>query len=223
MDTYTVVLGSFWGLFGTINFLSSHGAISACWDFWSLVFHCINLDISFQDKMKTSIREVPWDLAMSALLIMVNYFREIDKALENLGAEWDNLLRSWGCNVVNLFPREVPRVLNLFHRKLIEGTQKDFPKVNRRPHQRPDPRLKTWGATGPEGFWPKMRQRVCLRKILSRAFDQLPREQIENSRDFPREQIHHATPKAFQQIVILTKSLQCLPEENPEGGLQSTP
>ena len=44
--------------------------------------------------MKTSIREVPWDLAMSALLIMVNYFREIDKALENLGAEWDNLLRS---------------------------------------------------------------------------------------------------------------------------------
>ena len=33
------------------------------------------------------------------------------------------------------------------------------------------------------------------------------REQILNSRYFPREQIHHTTPKAFQQIVILTKSL----------------
>ena len=44
--------------------------------------------------MKTSLREVPWDLVMFALLIMVHYFKEIDKALENLGAEWDNLLKS---------------------------------------------------------------------------------------------------------------------------------
>ena len=26
-------------------------------------------------------------------------------------------------------------------------------------------------------------------------------QKIENSRDFPREQIHHVTPSAFQQIV----------------------
>ena len=97
--------------------------------------------------------------------------------------------------MVNLFPREVPRVLNLFPKELIEGPPKEFQKANLRPHQRPDPR-------------PKMRQRVCLRKILRGAFNQLPREQIENSRYFPREQIHHTTPKAFQQIVILTKSLQ---------------
>ena len=203
MDTYTVVLGSFWGLFGTINFLSSHGAISACWDFWSLVFHCINLDISFQDKMKTSIREVPWDLAMSALLIMVNYFGDIDKALENLGAEWDNLLRSWGCNVVNLFPREVPRVLNLFPRELIEGTPMDF--------LRPDPRPNTQGSG-----WRWVRRFACG-KSWGGAFNQLPRDQIENSRDFPGEQIHHTIPKVFQQIVILTKSLQWW------SGLQSTP
>ena len=114
--------------------------------------------------------------------------------------------------MVNLFPREVQRVLNLFPRELIEGPLKDFPKASPRLHQRPDPRPKTRGATGPEGFWtwvwPMMRQRVCLRKILRGAFNQLPREQIENSRYFPREQIHHTTPKAFQQIVILTKSLQ---------------
>ena len=114
--------------------------------------------------------------------------------------------------VVNLFPREVQRVFNLFPRELIEGPPKDFPKANPRPHQRPDPRPKTRGAAGPKGFWtwvwPMMRQRVCLRKILRGAFNQLPREQIENSRYFPRERIHHTTPKAFQQIVILTKSLQ---------------
>ena len=114
--------------------------------------------------------------------------------------------------MVNLFPREVQRVLNLFPRELIEGPPKDFPKANPRPHQRPDPRPKTRGAAGPEGFWPrvwpKMWQRVCLSKILRGAFNQLPRAQIENSRDFQREQIHHTTPEAFQQIVILTKSLQ---------------
>ena len=46
-----------------------------------------------------------------------------------------------------------------------------------------------------------MQLRVCIRKILWGTFNQLPREQIENSRDFPREQIHHTTPEAFQQIV----------------------
>jgi len=97
--------------------------------------------------------------------------------------------------VVNLFPREVQRVLNLFPRELIGGPPKGFPKAN------PRPGFWTW-------VWPMMGQRVCLRKILRGAFNQLPREQIENSRFFPREQIHHTTPKAFQKIVILTKSLQ---------------
>ena len=92
--------------------------------------------------------------------------------------------------MVNLFPREVPRVLNLFPRELNEGPPKEFPKANPRPHQRPDPRPKTRGAAGPEGFWTwvwqKMRQMVCLRKILRGAFNQLPRKQILNSRDFLR-------------------------------------
>ena len=107
--------------------------------------------------------------------------------------------------MVNLFPREVLRVLNLFPRELIEGTPKDFLKANLRPHQRPDPRPKTRGAVGLKGFWPRvwrmMRPQVCLHKISWVAFNQLPREQIENSQDFPREQIDHATPSAFQQIV----------------------
>ena len=93
-----------------------------------------------------------------------------------------------------------PRVLNGVPRENIEGPP------------RPDPRPKTRGAAGPEGFWPrfwpKMQQRVCLRKILRGALNLLPREQIENSRNFPREQFHHTAPEAFQQIVILTKSLQ---------------
>ena len=54
---------------------------------------------------------------------------------------------------MNLLPREVQRVLNLFPRELIEGTPKDFLKANLRPHQRPDPRPKTRGATDPAGFW----------------------------------------------------------------------
>ena len=49
--------------------------------------------------------------------------------------------------MVNLFPREVPRILNPFPRELIEGTPKDFPKANPRPHPRSDPRPKTRGAT----------------------------------------------------------------------------
>ena len=111
---------------------------------------------------------------------------------------WDNLLKSWECSMVNLFPREVPWVLNMFPRELIEGPPQDFCQSNPLLHLWPDPRPKTLGACGPMGFWPWVWPR--------------PREQIENSRDFLREQIHHATPKAFQQIVILTKSLQCLPE-----------
>ena len=31
--------------------------------------------------------------------------------------------------MVNLFPREVPRVLNLFPKELIEGPPKEFPKA----------------------------------------------------------------------------------------------
>ena len=44
--------------------------------------------------------------------------------------------------MVNLFPREVPRVLNLFPRELIESTPKDFPNANPKLHQRPDPLAK---------------------------------------------------------------------------------
>ena len=114
--------------------------------------------------------------------------------------------------MVNLFPREVPRVLNLFPRELIEGTPQDFPQANPLLHLRPDPRPKTLGACGPSGFWPRvwplMQLRVCIRKILWGPFNQLPREQIENSRDFPREQIHHTTPSSFQQIIPVNNSEQ---------------
>ena len=48
--------------------------------------------------------------------------------------------------MVNLFPREVPRVLNLFPRELIESTPKDFLNANPKLHQRPDPWPKTRGA-----------------------------------------------------------------------------
>ena len=54
--------------------------------------------------------------------------------------------------MVNLFFREVPRVLNLFPRELIEGNPKDFSKANPRPYKRPDPEQKTRGVAGPEGF-----------------------------------------------------------------------
>ena len=107
--------------------------------------------------------------------------------------------------MVNLFPREVLTVLNLFPRELIESTPKDFPNANPKPHQRPEPQLKTRGAAGTKGFWlrvwPQMRLRVCLRIILWGALNLLPREQIENSRNFPREQFHHTAPSSFQQIV----------------------
>ena len=53
---------------------------------------------------------------------------------------------------MNLFPREVPRVLNLFPRELIESTPKDFPNANPKLHQRPGPQPKTRGAAGPKGL-----------------------------------------------------------------------
>ena len=81
--------------------------------------------------------------------------------------------------MVNLFPREVQRVLNLFPRELIGGPPKDFPKANPRPHQRPDPRPKTRGATGP--------------------------------------------PRGFLDLGLADDAAEGLPEENSEGGFQSTP
>ena len=89
--------------------------------------------------------------------------------------------------MVNLFPREVPLVLNLFPRELIESTPQDFPQAI-----------------------PLMQLRVCIRKILWGTFNQLPREQIENSQDFPREQNHHTTPSSFQQIVPFSSLVKVL-------------
>ena len=83
-----------------------------------------------------------------------------------------------------------PRVLNVLPREKIEGPPRDFLKANPRPHPRPDQRPKTRGAAGPEGFWPlvwpRMLPRVRLKKIPRGAFNILPREYIEYSRDLPR-------------------------------------
>ena len=43
-----------------------------------------------------------------------------------------------------------PRVLNVLPREKIEGPPKGFLKANPRPHPRPDQRIKTRGAAGPE-------------------------------------------------------------------------
>ena len=63
------------------------------------------------------------------------------------------------------------------------------------------------GPQAPRVFWqrvwPKLQQKVCLTKIRRGAFNQFPREQIKNSQDIPREQIHLTTLLAFQQIVPL--------------------
>ena len=68
-------------------------------------------------------------------------------------------------------------------------TPRDFLKATSRLYRRPDPRPKTRGAAGPEGFrprvWPRMRQRVCQKKISKGAFNILPREYFEYSRDLP--------------------------------------
>ena len=83
-----------------------------------------------------------------------------------------------------------PRVLNLLPREKIGGPPRDFLKANPRPHPRPDQRPKTRGAAGPKGFqtlvWPRMWPRVRLQKILKGAFNILPREYIEYSRDLLR-------------------------------------
>ena len=83
-----------------------------------------------------------------------------------------------------------PRVLNVLPREKIEGSPRNFLKAKPRPHPRPDQRPKTRGAAGPEGFWPlvwpRMWPRVCLQKIPKGAFNILPREYIEYSRDLPR-------------------------------------
>ena len=125
---------------------------------------------------------------------------------------WDNLLKSQGCSLVNLFPREVPRVLNLFTRELIEGNPKEF--FEGKPEAASEARPKAKNPRGrrvcgflAEGLAEDAAEGLPEEKLRG-AFNQLPREQIENSRDFLREQIHHATSKVFQEIVILTKSLQ---------------
>ena len=125
---------------------------------------------------------------------VMSFTKWLKKSILTKSIQFGIKLYQVNCPFFNWFtklnPREVPWVLNLFPRELIEGPPQDFRKANLRPHQRPDPRPKTRGAADPEGFWPrvwpKMRQRVCMRKILRGAFNQLPREQIENSRDFPR-------------------------------------
>ena len=55
--------------------------------------------------------------------------------------EWQYHIICWkasGVGVVNLFPWEVPRVLNLFPRELIESTPQDFPQANPLLHLRID-------------------------------------------------------------------------------------
>ena len=78
-----------------------------------------------------------------------------------------------------------PRELNGVPREYIEGPPRDFLKANPRPHPRP----KIRGAAGPEGF--------CQKKILRVAFNILPWDSIEYSRNLPRDSIHHDTPQAF--------------------------
>ena len=89
-----------------------------------------------------------------------------------------------------------PRVLNGVPRENIEGPP------------RPDPRPKTRGAAGPEGFWPRVWPRG--------AFNILSRDSIEYSRNLPRGSIHHYTPKAFPQIVILSRSRRNQVKQNKQ-------
>ena len=69
----------------------------------------------------------------------------------SLNSLWD-ILFGTPCSVVNLFPREVQRVFNLFPRELIESPPKEFQEANPRPHQRPDPRPKNPRGCRPRGF-----------------------------------------------------------------------
>ena len=90
---------------------------------------------------------------------------------------------------------------------ILKAPHRGFLKANPRPHQRSDLRPKIQEAVGfwPR-VWPRMRQRVCQKKIPKGAFNILPWESFEYSRDLPRGSIHHDTPKAFPQIVILSRS-----------------
>ena len=74
-----------------------------------------------------------------------------------------------------------PRVLNVLPREKIEGPPRDFLQANPRPHPRPDQRPDQRPLV-----WPRMWPRVCLKKISKGAFNILPREYIECSRDLPR-------------------------------------
>ena len=96
-----------------------------------------------------------------------------------------------------------PRVLNGVPRENIEGPP------------RPDPRPKTRGAAGPEGFWPRVWPRG--------AFNILSRDSIEYSRNLPRGSIHHYTPKAFPQIVILSRSRRNQVKQNKRTTLKRLP
>ena len=115
---------------------------------------------------------------------------------------WDNLCESRGGSSVNGAPREFPESTQCTPyrpREKIEGPPRNFLKANPRPHPRPDKRPKTRGAAGPEGFWPlvwpRIWPRVCLKKIPKGAFNILPREYIEYSRDLPRAPITMIPPR----------------------------
>ena len=71
--------------------------------------------------------------------------------------------------MVNLFPREVPSVLNLFPRELIESTPKDFPNANPKLHLPPDPRPKTRGAAGNINISPRVRCEKTAEKTRVRV------------------------------------------------------
>ena len=71
--------------------------------------------------------------------------------------------------MVNLFPREVPSVLNLFPRELIESTLKDFPNANPKLHLPPDPRPKTRGAAGNINISPRVRCEKTAEKTRVRV------------------------------------------------------
>ena len=103
-----------------------------------------------------------------------------------------------------------PRVLNVLPREKIEGHPRDFLKANPRPDPRPDQRPKTRGAAGPEGFWPlvwpRMWTRVRLQKIPRGAFNILPREYIEYSRDLPRARFTMIPPRLSHRFSFFLRN-----------------
>ena len=117
--------------------------------------------------------------------------------------QWDNLWKSRGGIVVNGAPREV---LNGVPRKYIEGPPRDFLKTNPRPHSRPDPRPKILGSGRGCG-------RGFARRKSRGGFNILPRKSIEK---LLRGSIHHYIPKAFPQIVILSRSRRNQVKQNKQ-------